>query len=198
MALCDGAVLDDFGAVLDDASARGAAASLRKRVEAEGLRRVLVATSKAAVVSWLGADFVLCTPTMQLHSRTGKFQRPKVDIQLGKDVAFRQGRGVDGGGVQGEEDVGDSIDADEEAERAGRRREEVELTRHVELRTSVCVDARVEYAANAFEYDFDGESVVRVPEVPDVGPFAVGLLVGPSGSGKSTPRSRLAAQPSSA
>ena len=33
VALCDGAVLDDFGAVLDDASARGAAASLRKRVE---------------------------------------------------------------------------------------------------------------------------------------------------------------------
>ena len=33
MALCDGAVLDDFGAVLDEASARGAAASLRKRVE---------------------------------------------------------------------------------------------------------------------------------------------------------------------
>ena len=135
---------------------------------------------------------------MQLHSRTGKFQRPKVDIQLGKDVAFKQGPLSQGGGVQGEEDVGDSIDADEEAERAGRRREEVELTRHVELRTSVRVDARVEFAANAFEYDFDGESVVRVPEVPDVGPFAVGLLVGPSGSGKSTPRSRLAAQPSSA
>ena len=107
---------------------------------------------------------------MQLHSRTGKFQRPKVDIQLGKDVAFRQGPLSQGGGVQGEEDVGDSIDADEEAEKAGRRREEVELTRHVELRTSVRVDARVEYAANAFEYDFDGESVVRVPEVPDVGP----------------------------
>ena len=33
VALCDGAVLDDFGAVLDEASARGAAASLRKRVE---------------------------------------------------------------------------------------------------------------------------------------------------------------------
>ena len=59
VALCDGAVLDDFGAVLDEASARGAAASLRKRVAAEGLRRVLVATSKAEVVSWLGADFVL-------------------------------------------------------------------------------------------------------------------------------------------
>merc|ERR1719482_2035850 len=117
---------------------------------------------------------------MKLHRRSGKFCRPAVEIKLGRDLAFRQGKIQDGGGVHGEEDKqGAGADADEQAERAGRRREEVAIAKHLELRTSVIVDARVEYAANAFEYDFDGASVVRVPEVPDVGPFAVGLLVGP-------------------
>ena len=82
VALCDGAVLDDFGAVIDTLSARSAAASLRRRVEAEGLSRVLVATSKAEVVSWLGADFVIKVPTMELLRRPAEFQRPRVEVQL--------------------------------------------------------------------------------------------------------------------
>ena len=52
---------------------------------------------------------------------------------------------------------------------------------------STKVDAHVEYASNAFEYEFDGESAVEIPKVPlaELGPFALGVLVGPSGSGKS-------------
>ena len=88
VALCDGAVLDDFGAVIDTLSARSAAASLRRRVEAEGLSRVLVATSKAEVVSWLGADFVIKVPTMELLRRPAEFQRPRVEVQPARVASF--------------------------------------------------------------------------------------------------------------
>ena len=93
----------------------------------------------------------------------------------------------------GELDDGRCIDEDEAAERAGRRCREIAISEYVSLRTSVTVDKHVVYASNAFEYEFDGESHVEIPQVPNVGTYAVGLLVGPSGSGKSTAMRALGA-----
>lgn len=63
-----------------------------------------------------------------------------------------------------------------------------------ELFCSVELDAIASELASAFDYNFDGSQVFKVPSMPDIPrDFGIGLIVGPSGSGKSTLLNNLGA-----
>ena len=54
------------------------------------------------------------------------------------------------------------------------------------LRCSVEVDEAVSALANAFDFSYEGESVVEIPSFSIPQSYGIGLIVGPSGSGKTS------------
>lgn len=54
------------------------------------------------------------------------------------------------------------------------------------LSVSVNLDDTAQQIAALFDFPFNGTTTFAPPEMPDLGDFTIGLIVGPSGSGKST------------
>ena len=63
LSLRTGAVVDDFGAMVDELTTRSCAAAIGKAARRLGLRRVLLATSHMSLVPYLGPDWVVTLPS---------------------------------------------------------------------------------------------------------------------------------------
>ena len=63
LSLRTGAVVDDFGATVDELTARSCPAAIGKAARSLGLRRVLLATSHMSLVPYLGPDWVVTLPS---------------------------------------------------------------------------------------------------------------------------------------
>ena len=57
----------------------------------------------------------------------------------------------------------------------------------MDLKCRVDPDDSILRLAKAFDYEFTGEIVTEIPDLPELPEdFSIGLIVGPSGGGKST------------
>ena len=61
LSLCQGALLDDFAQVVDEANANSMAASLVKLARSKGYTQIVISTTKSCVLPFLQPDFILLT-----------------------------------------------------------------------------------------------------------------------------------------
>jgi GNAT superfamily N-acetyltransferase len=79
--LRDGAVYDEFTSVVDRPTAMSAARSLRRLVDLQGVRRVVVATCHEDVLPWLEPEWTFRTDTGSL-SVGRSVPRPPIDLDV--------------------------------------------------------------------------------------------------------------------
>ncbi|KAH8061971.1 hypothetical protein JL722_3930 [Aureococcus anophagefferens] len=162
---------------------------LRRRPRAprapRGLRGRGLATTRASVATWAGADWALLlggAPRLVVNPGES-LRRPATTVRLDEaetDEAFHRARPR----------------ADAEALYASKSVTSASIFgggAAATLSSTVVLDAATEAASAAFEVDFDGKAAFQVPRVPPLPKhWRVGLLTGPSGSGKSTLLATLA------
>eukprot|EP00928_Gymnodinium_smaydae_P056679 TRINITY_DN40011_c0_g1_i1.p1 TRINITY_DN40011_c0_g1~~TRINITY_DN40011_c0_g1_i1.p1 ORF type:complete len:864 (+),score=122.17 TRINITY_DN40011_c0_g1_i1:150-2594(+) len=187
-----GAILDDFGVVVDERNAISMAASLAKYVRSRNLRKVLVATTRRCVLPYLAPDFVLFAESGIVKENPYCPKDRMLSIRITPHISgYVTGKG---GGWQGpidEKPVTVSKDLG-----AGPGRSAITLiggARPKILKVHVKVDDECHKAADAFDYEFSGETEQRIFEI-DIGTlhknastnvWSLGAIVGPSGTGKS-------------
>lgn len=77
----DGAVVDEFTSVVDRTVAKACSAALRRFVDANGIRRVVLASCHYDIIDWLQPDWVFDTNTGRLTGR-GVERRPSVKLEI--------------------------------------------------------------------------------------------------------------------
>mmetsp|Transcript_3513 Transcript_3513/g.8306 ORF Transcript_3513/g.8306 Transcript_3513/m.8306 type:complete len:1560 (-) Transcript_3513:785-5464(-) len=183
-----GAVLDDFAAVVDPDLAASMAIGLAKLARVSGSRRIVVATTKPEVVTFLQPDFVILASSRELIRRPSASPlRPTITVTAPGMQKFdrdtKRWRG----------DIDDAKDLDAEAKTlAGRRNLGLGnggATKQGRLSVKVDDDEKVSKAAGAFDYEFVGRSETDFFAVEGSHPVyqgRVGYIFGPSGSGKTS------------
>ena len=191
----DGCVIDDFAGTVDERSAAGTAYAVSKLVQRGAVRRVLIGTSKKAVLRWLRPDFIIFAEAR--HLVENPFPEKERELKVRYDVSrlsFSSGTGNTG--WNGPCDTRPVEPEMSDHALGGLGRKVVSLpsaTIANELSCSVSVDDVIDEIANAFEFDFTGHNVHPVnaltEDVLKSAPFsdyALAAVIGPSGTGKTS------------
>lgn len=75
-----GAVYDEFTSVIDRDTAKSLSMSLRRFIDDEGLKGVVVATCHEDIIEWLQPDWVFNTNTGEMS--VGRSLRPPIELQI--------------------------------------------------------------------------------------------------------------------
>jgi len=78
--LRDGAVIDEFTSVVDRNVAKACSVALRRYVDREGVRGIVLATCHYDILEWLQPDWWFDTATGRLES--GCRSRPKIELEI--------------------------------------------------------------------------------------------------------------------
>jgi ABC-type nitrate/sulfonate/bicarbonate transport system ATPase subunit len=196
--------LDDFCQLVDSITATSMAYALARAVRVQGLRRILVTTTKPEIVRFLQPDFCILTATGELLENCNRVANPafvgKIEVEIEAPGMKKlqnflvQERGWEGeldapkGSLQtmavGKHLIGHSFQSKTVFPKHARQ-----LVSHV-----VC-DSYTKEASEAFELNFTGrtEQVIALPSINDVmygkvyRTFHIGLFVGASGTGEWIP-----------
>jgi GNAT superfamily N-acetyltransferase len=77
----DDAVIDEFTSVVDRTVAKSCSHALRRYVDQNEVKRLVLATCHYDIIEWLQPDWIFDTNTGQMAGR-GLVQRPSIDIEL--------------------------------------------------------------------------------------------------------------------
>ena len=81
--LKDGALIDEYTSVVNRDVAKSASRALRKYIDNNGLKRIVLASCHDDIVEWLQPDWIFNVLTREFHS--GRYlQRPEVSIDIYK------------------------------------------------------------------------------------------------------------------
>eukprot|EP00928_Gymnodinium_smaydae_P087384 TRINITY_DN71655_c0_g1_i1.p1 TRINITY_DN71655_c0_g1~~TRINITY_DN71655_c0_g1_i1.p1 ORF type:complete len:807 (-),score=94.07 TRINITY_DN71655_c0_g1_i1:122-2299(-) len=195
LALNDGCVLDDFAATVDEQIAAGMAYSISKSVERNQPRRIIVGTSKQAVLRWLRPDFVICavSGTVCANPFSDKDRNLQV-IYCHPGLSYSNGE--KSSGWKGEQDSGRIClePCGEVSGTFGRERRNMPWAlKPLKVSCTVVPDEVTDKVSNAFEFEFNGTSTSTIFSLtdsalaaPPFASFTLGAIVGPSGTGKTS------------
>lgn len=179
-----GILYDDFCCYVDQQSSFSCAASIYRLVRDNSLSSVIVGTSRADLIPYLGADIVIEAASQKICPNPLSFLDRKMLVKIcHNDLQFQFGKGCSGW-------EGPVDDAPlRKVEDFGRTSKTVPFaTIPKSFATSVKETDRTAEAAHTFDYSFAGKiqqevHLLKVACLP--GEWHVGALCGPSGSGKS-------------
>ncbi|CAJ1359059.1 unnamed protein product [Effrenium voratum] len=179
-----GIVMDDFCCFVDRQCSYSCAASIYRLVRDNGLKFVIIGTSRADLIPYLGADIVIEAGNGQIFKNPLDFAERKmaVKIQHG-ELKFSFGQGCSG--WKGPLDDGPLRKGEDYARTFTTVRFATVATNFT---TTVKQTERTSEAAHAFDYTFTGTIAQKVHIIKQnclPGDWRIGALCGPSGSGKS-------------
>jgi ABC-type glutathione transport system ATPase component len=183
LSLRNGAVLDDFAQVVDDAQATSMAASLVKLARREGYKKIVVSSTKSCVLPFLEPDFVLFAKSgkVVLNPYAEALRAPRFTWD------FRISSFSKAGWESTDQEIDDGKADSTFAGGTPLRDVVSEKPIHVEVK----MDEHVSQACHAFDYEFTGVSTSNINSVnferlrQHIPKFQLAAILGPSGSGKS-------------